>query len=91
MSVSSSSNRCSSGVSPPFCDPVGSVGKHTNPCTVLGRRFCALRMGPASLLFIVLIYTVIITEMSLVLLYIYFFFVRSLLLVAVNKVFLYIK
>lgn len=48
------------------CDPVKTIGKQVNPCTVLGRRFCALRMGPASLLFIVLIYTVITMEMSLV-------------------------
>lgn len=68
------------------CDPVESIGKQVNPCTVLGRRFCALRMGPASLLFIVLIYTVITMETSLV-----FFFVHSLLLVVVNKFFLYIK
>lgn len=47
------------------CDPVKSIGKQVNPCTVLGRRFCALRMGPASLLFILLIYTVITMEMSL--------------------------
>lgn len=47
------------------CDPVKSIGKQVNPCTVLGRRFCALRMGSASLLFILLIYTVITMEMSL--------------------------
>lgn len=47
-------------------DSVKSIWKQVNPCTVLGRRFCALRMGPASLLFIVLIYTVITVEMSLV-------------------------
>lgn len=47
------------------CDPVKSIGKQVNPCAVLG-RFCALRMGPASLLFIMLIYTVITMEMSLV-------------------------
>lgn len=68
------------------CDPVKSIGKQLNPCTVLGRRFCALKMGPASLLFIMLIYTVITMEMSLV-----FFFVYSLLLIVVNKFFLYIK
>lgn len=27
------------------CDPVKSIGKQVNPCTVLGRRFCALRNG----------------------------------------------
>lgn len=67
------------------CDPIKSVGKQVNPCTVLGRRFCALRMGPASFLFILLIYTVITMEMSLV----FFFFVHSLLVV--NMFFLYIK
>lgn len=47
------------------CNPVKSIGKQVNPCTVLGKRFCALRMGPTSLLFILLIYTVITMEMSL--------------------------